>query len=166
MDIPSDETIVDVVTAGGLRRRRISPLNERRWQIFKAHRRGYWSLRIFLVLFVLSLFAEFIANDKPLVLSYDGGLYFPVLVSYPETDFGGFFETEADYTDPAVKELIAARDGWTIWPLIPYSFETIVRDIPVPAPAPPSVKNWLGTDDQARDVTARIIYGFRLSVLF
>ncbi|PKQ09641.1 MAG: ABC transporter permease [Alphaproteobacteria bacterium HGW-Alphaproteobacteria-12] len=148
------------------RRRPMSPINQRRWRNFKANRRGYWSLWLFAILFVLSLFAEFIANDKPLLITYEGGLYFPVLVSYPETMFGGDFETEADYRDPFVKDLIHEAGGNIVWPLIEYSYRTINLNLPVPAPAPPSAENWLGTDDQGRDVTARLIYGFRISVLF
>lgn len=149
-----------------IRRRPLSPINQRRWRNFKANRRGYWSLWIFGILFVLSLFAEFIANDKPLVVTYKGGIYFPVLVSYPETAFGGDFETEADYRDPFVRDLIRDEGGTMIWPLVEYSYRTINLNLPVPAPAPPSAENWLGTDDQGRDVTARLIYGFRISVLF
>ena len=149
-----------------MRRRPLSPINQRRWRNFKANRRGYWSLWIFGILFVLSLFAEFIANDKPLVVTYKGGIYFPVLVSYPETAFGGDFETEADYRDPFVRDLIRDEGGTIIWPLVEYSYRTINLNLPVPAPAPPSAENWLGTDDQGRDVTARLIYGFRISVLF
>ncbi|MDP1626331.1 ABC transporter permease [Parvibaculum sp.] len=149
-----------------MRRRPLSPINQRRWRNFKANRRGYWSLWIFGILFVLSLFAEFIANDKPLVVTYKGGIYFPVLVSYPETAFGGDFETEADYRDPFVRDLIRDEGGTMIWPLVEYSYRTINLNLPVPAPAPPSAENWLGTDDQGRDVTARLIYGFRISVLF
>jgi microcin C transport system permease protein len=144
---------------------RISPITRRRLRNFRANRRGFWSLWIFLVLFVISLFAEFIANDKPLLVRYDGDYYFPVLVSYPETTFGGDFETEAVYRDPFVQELINEK-GWMIWPLIPFSYDTINYDLPTPAPSPPSAVNWLGTDDQARDVAARVIYGFRISVLF
>jgi microcin C transport system permease protein len=144
---------------------RITPLTARRLRNFRANKRGYWSMWIFLVLFGISLFAEFIANDKPLLVEYEGQLYFPVFVAYPETTFGGFFETEAVYTDPAVQELIEDK-GWILWPLIPYSYNTIILDLPSPAPSPPSAKNWLGTDDQGRDVVARLIYGFRISVLF
>ena len=144
----------------------ISPLTKRRIANFRGNRRGWWSLWLFLVLMTMSLFAEVIANDRPLYVRYDGHSYFPFLVEYPETDFGGFFATEADYTDPAVQKLIAEKDGWMIWPPIPYSYDTIARDLPTPAPSPPTWQNWLGTDDQARDVTARLIYGFRLSVLF
>ena len=168
----------------------LSPINERRWQSFKSHRRGYWSFWIFLVLFVLSLFAEFLANDKPILVEYDGGYYTPVFSFYPETAFGGDFETEADYRDPFVQELIEESGGWILWPPVRYSYRTVDNDIPVPAPAPPfwtmsleercqgypdgvgdpncTIGNWhwLGTDDQARDVVARLIYGFRISVLF
>ncbi|MBL4758744.1 MAG: ABC transporter permease [Rhizobiales bacterium] len=148
------------------RKRRISPINQRRWDSFKANRRGFWSLWIFLILFVLSLFAEFIANDKPLLVRYDDAFYFPVFQSYAETEFGGEFETEADYRDPFVQELIEDSGGWMVWPMIRYSYDTINLDLPVPAPAPPSTENWLGTDDQGRDVVGRLIYGFRISVLF
>jgi microcin C transport system permease protein len=144
---------------------RITPLTRRRLHNFRANRRGYWSLWIFLALFVLTLFAELIANDRPLLVRYDGRYYVPVLKTYPETTFGGFFPTEADYRDPAVQKLIDEH-GWMIWPLIPYSYDTINYNLPVPAPAPPSKANWLGTDDQGRDLTARLIYGFRISVLF
>lgn len=144
----------------------ISPINQRRWSNFKANKRGYWSLWLFLVLFFVSLFSEFIANDKPLLIGFDGGLYAPVFFTYPETKFGGEFETEADYRDPFVEELIAEKDGWILWPPIKYSYNTINLNLPVPAPAPPSAENWLGTDDQGRDVVARILYGFRISVLF
>jgi len=167
----------------------LSPINVRRWQNFKASRRGYWSLWIFLVLFVISLFAEFIANDKPLYLRYDGGSYFPIVFTYPETTFGGDFETGADYRDPYVQKLIAGKGGTMIWPLIRYSYATHNLDLPTPAPSKPTwllteaecksvvqrkglqscrdlEYNWFGTDDQGRDVLARLIYGFRISVLF
>ncbi|MDG4576516.1 MAG: ABC transporter permease [Defluviicoccus sp.] len=144
---------------------RITPLTRRRLDAFKANRRGFWSLWAFAALFVISLFAELIANDRPLVIRYDGQWYFPLVAAYPETAFGGVFPTEADYSDPAVRELIAAK-GWLLRPLIHYSHRTVAWDIPVPAPAPPSVQHWLGTDDQARDVVARTLYGFRISVLF
>lgn len=143
----------------------VSPLTRRRWRNFRANRRGYVSLWIFLALFALSLCAELLANEKPLLISYDGGTYVPVLVSYPETTFGGDFPTEADYTDPFVQELIAEK-GWILWPPVRFSYDTIIRDLGRPAPAPPSARNWLGTDDQARDVLARTIYGFRISVTF
>ncbi len=144
---------------------RVTPLNARRIENFKANRRGYWSLWIFIAVFFVTLFAEFLANDKPLLVRYDGAFYAPVFVAYPETAFGGDFETEAEYSDPEVQELIEEK-GWILWPLIPYSFDTIVFDLPGPAPSPPTLQNWLGTDDQGRDVVARLIYGFRISVLF
>jgi len=143
----------------------LTPLTRRRIANFRANRRGYWSLWIFLVLLVLSLGAELIANDRPLYVRFDGRSYFPIVVDYPETEFGGFFATETEYTDPEVQKLIEEK-GWIVWPPIPYSYDTIARDLPTPAPSPPTWQNWLGTDDQARDVTARLIYGFRLSVLF
>ena len=144
---------------------RMTPVNQRRWESFKANRRGYWSLWIFLVLFTLSMFADFIANDKPLLITYDGGVYFPVVRFYPETQFGGIFETEADYRDPVVKDLIAQKGGMMIWPLIPYSYKTIKLQ-GGPFPSKPTWENLLGTDDAGRDVLARVIYGFRISVLF
>jgi microcin C transport system permease protein len=144
---------------------RLNPINQRRLANFKANRRGYISLHVFLLLFGLSLFAEFIANDKPFLIHYDGGIYLPFLKAYPETTFGGDFPTEADYTDPFVVELIQER-GWMLSPPIPYSYDTVVLDLPGPAPSPPTMQNLLGTDDQARDVLARVIYGFRISVLF
>ncbi len=151
---------------GRVNKARTSPINQRRWRNFRANSRGYWAMWVFGVLFFVSLFAEFIANDKPLLVTFEGGIYFPVFVAYPETDFGGDFATEADYRDPFVQELIEEKGGTIIWPLIPYSYDTINLDLPVPAPAPPSAENWLGTDDQGRDVVARVIYGFRISVLF
>ncbi|MGL4316829.1 MAG: ABC transporter permease [Pseudomonas sp.] len=144
----------------------LSPLNQRRFARFKAHKRGWWSLWLFLTLFVLSLGAELIANDKPLVVSYDGAWYFPVLKRYPETTFGGEFPLQANYKSPYIRELIAAKDGWMLWPVIPFDYASINYDLQVPSPAPPSAQNWLGTDDQGRDVLARIIYGFRISILF
>ena len=144
----------------------LSPLNKRRWRVFKANKRGYYSLIVFSTLFLVTLFAEFIANDKPFLVKYDGAFYTPIFKMYTEKQFGGEFETEADYRDPYVKQLIHDKGGWMIWPLIPYSYRTIKLDLPVPAPAPPSLDNWLGTDDQGRDVVARVIYGFRISVLF
>jgi len=143
----------------------LSPLNQRRLDNLRGNRRGWWSLWIFTALLALSLGADLIANDKPLLLRYDGRFYFPIFVAYPETDFGGFLETETDYRDAEVRELIDAK-GWMIWPPIPYSYDTVIRDLPGPAPSPPSWRNWLGTDDQARDVVARLIYGYRISVLF
>ncbi|MEC8174000.1 MAG: ABC transporter permease [Pseudomonadota bacterium] len=144
---------------------RITPLNRRRIENFKANKRGYWSFWIFIVIFVLSLFAELIANDKPLLIYFEGAFYLPVVTEYPETTFGGDFETEADYSDPYLIELIE-KSGWMIKPIIPYSFDTHVTNLPGPAPFEPTAQNLLGTDDQARDVLARMIYGFRISVLF
>jgi microcin C transport system permease protein len=144
---------------------RLSPINARRWYNFRANRRGYWSLWIFTILFVVTLFAELIANDRPLYVRFDGKSYFPAIVTYAETAFGGDFETEAKFRDPFLADLINAK-GWMLWPPVPYSYTTINYELNVPAPAPPSADNWLGTDDQGRDVTARLIYGFRISVLF
>lgn len=143
----------------------ITPLTRRRIENFKANRRGFVSFWIFLFLFTGCLFAELVANDKPLLVRFNGNLYAPVLVSYPEAAFGGEFETEADYRDPFVKNLIETQ-GWMLWPPIRFSYDTINYDLEVPSPAPPSQENWLGTDDQGRDVVARLIYGFRISVLF
>jgi microcin C transport system permease protein len=168
---------------------RLSPINKRRWRNFKANRRGYWSLWLFAALFFVSLFAEFIANDKPFLVKYAGHYYFPALFTYPETAFGGEFETAADYRDPYVQKLIVASGGYMVWPPIRYSYDTHNLDLPTPAPSKPTwlltekecqpvverkgLKgcadlewNWLGTDDQGRDVLARLIYGFRISVLF
>lgn len=171
-----------------VRRPRLSPLNQRRWANFKGNGRGYWSLWIFLVLFVLSLLAEFIANDRPVLAYYKGELLFPTVVAYPEEKFGGFYAV-TDYRDPVIQDEIKAN-GWLIWPPIRYSYRTQNNEIPEAAPAKPSWMytkeqrcsrypqgvddpnctignwNWLGTDDQTRDVLARIIYGFRISVLF
>jgi microcin C transport system permease protein len=170
------------------RRPWLSPLNRRRWENFKANRRGYWSLWIFLVLFVLSMLANVIANDRPIMASYKGELLFPVVVDYPEEKFGGFYAV-TDYRDPLIYEEIEAN-GWILWPPVRYSYRTVNNEIPEAAPAKPSWMydretrcqryplgaddpactignwNWLGTDDQTRDVLARVIYGFRISVLF
>ena len=170
----------------------LSPLNQRRWRNFRRNKRAYWSLWVFSILFGLSLFAEFLAYDKPILVRYQGEFYTPIWNFYPETAFGGDFRTEAVYRDPEVRCLIAtggmdicfddpegylddAQDGivegeeitrgWMIWPLIPYSYDTPV-DRPGAAPLPPSRENWLGTDDTKRDVLARVIHGFRLSVAF
>jgi len=143
----------------------LSPLNKRRFQNFRLNKRGWYSFLIFSLLFFISLFGDFIANDKPLLVKFDNQFYFPIFSNYPETIFGGDFETETDYHDPYVQNLIYEK-GDIIWPIIPYSYDTIIRDLDVPAPAPPSKKNWLGTDDLARDVLARLIYGFRISILF
>ncbi len=144
----------------------LDPVTRRRLTNFQANGRGYWSFRIFLALFAFTLPAELIANDRPLAVWFDGALHVPVLTAYPETAFGGDFETEADYRDPFVKDLIHAGGGWIVWPLIAYDYRTINYDLPSPAPSPPTAENWLGTDDQGRDVAARVIYAFRLSVLF
>ena len=143
-----------------------SPLLRRRWRNFKANKRGYRSLWMVGTMVVASMFAELIANDAPLLLRYEGAFYFPVFVTYPETEFGGVFETEAEYREPPVQELIAAGDGWMVWPVVPFSYDTIDLHTEGAVPEPPSWRHWLGTDDVGRDVAARIIYGFRLSVLF
>ena len=167
----------------------LTPINLRRWQNFKANRRGYWALWIFVVLFIGSLGAEFIANDKPFFISFEGKFFFPAVIDYPETAFGGDFEAAADYRDPYLQKLIAEKGGFMLWPPIRYSYNTHNLDLPTPAPSPPTWMlteaqckevverkhlnscsdleyNWLGTDDQGRDVVARMIYGFRISVLF
>ena len=144
---------------------KLSPLNQRRFKNFKLNKRGWYSFWIFSFFFIVSLSADFISNDKPLLIKFNQSYYFPILQVLPETFFGGDFETEADYRDPYVRKLINNK-GWVIMPLIPYYYNTIIRDLNVPAPSPPSRKNWLGTDDQARDVLARLIYGFRISILF
>ena len=140
--------------------------SSRAWKRFKANKRGYYSLWLFIVLFGLSLFAEILSNDKPLLISYEGSLYMPVLKTYPETTFGGDFETEADYVDPYVKKLLNSNGNWAIYPPNPFRYDTINYYSPLPNPAAPSQENFLGTDDRGRDVLARLIYGFRLSVLF
>lgn len=144
---------------------RVSPITRRRLYNFRANRRGYWSLWIFLALFLITLFAEFVANDRPFLVFHRGELYVPIFRAYPETDFGGEFKTEADYRDPFVANLIREH-GWMVWPIVRYNHRTVAWDLPVPAPSPPDRVHWLGTDDQARDVVARLIYGFRISVLF
>jgi microcin C transport system permease protein len=171
---------------------RLSPLNQRRWRNFRRNGRAFWSLVLFSVIFTVTLFAEFVANDKPILVQYRGGFYIPIFRFYPETAFGGDFETEAIYRDPEVQCLIVSggldtcfddpegvmtdagdgvvdgetiMKGWAIWPPIPYSYDTIV-DRDGAAPLPPNAQNWLGTDDTKRDVLARVIYGFRLSVMF
>jgi len=143
----------------------LSPIARRRLQQFTRNRRGFWSMWLFIGLFLFSLGAELIANDKPIVLKYDGAFYFPIVKSYPETLFGGEFETEADYRDTFVQDLIHKK-GWMIWPPVRYSYQTINYNLDVPAPSPPTRENLLGTDDQGRDVLARLIYGFRISILF
>jgi microcin C transport system permease protein len=176
-------------TAGPVRRFALSPLNLRRWQNFKANRRGFWSLWIFLALFIASLFAEFIANDRPIYISLEGKSYFPTFVDYTETAFGGEFETTADYRDPALQKLITDKGGTMLWPPIRFSYDTRNLDLPTPVPSKPTwllteqhckemvekkhltgcrdlEYNWLGTDGSGRDVLARAIYGFRISILF
>ncbi len=143
----------------------VRPITRRRIENFKANRRGYWSLWIFLGMLLFSLPAEFIANDTPLLVRYDGAFYLPVVVAYPETVFGGDFPTEAVFTDPYLIGLIEEK-GWMVWPLVPYAYDTHIAQLPGPAPTAPTTDNWLGTDDQARDVVARVLYGFRISVLF
>ena len=147
------------------RRWRVTPLTRRRLAQFHANRRGWWSLWLFLLLFGLSLGAEFIANDRPLLIRHQGSLYVPVLKEYAETDFGGTFPSAANYRDPFLADLIQ-QNGWMVWPPIRFHHDTVNYNLPVPAPAPPSAENWLGTDDQGRDVLARLIYGLRISVLF
>jgi len=137
-----------------------------RWQRFKANRMGYTSLWIFVILFGLSLCAELIANDKPLLVRYQGQFYFPIMQSQPETVFGGDFATPTDFLDPDIRRNITSKGNWAIYPPIPYSFETLNYFAKSPNPAPPSAENWLGTDDRGRDVLSRLIYGFRLSILF
>ncbi len=143
----------------------LSPITQRRLSQFRANKRGYWSLWIFICLLCMCVFAEFLANDKPILIRYDGAFYVPVFAEYPETVFGGDFETEAEYRDEFVAELIEAK-GWMIWPPIRFSYDTINYELKTPAPSPPDMVNIFGTDDQGRDVAARVIYGFRLSVLF
>jgi microcin C transport system permease protein len=143
----------------------LSPLARRRLAAFRANRRGHWSLWVFLALFGLSLGAEALANDRPLLVRYDGRFYVPVLRAYPETAFGGVLPTEAAYRDPAVRRLIEAR-GFILWPPVPYRYDTIDWELAGPAPAAPSTRHWLGTDDVGRDLLARLVYGFRISVLF
>jgi len=139
---------------------------QRAWRRFKSNKRGYYSLWIFGVLFILSLFAEVLSNDKPILVHYNGEYYFPILKSYPETAFGGDFDTEADYHDEYVRNILTANGNWMLEPVNPYSYDTINFDSAAPNPAPPGNGNVLGTDDRGRDVLARLIYGFRLSVLF
>ena len=143
----------------------LNPLNARRWRNFKSNKRSYWSLWIFLLLFGSSLFAEFIANDRPILVSYDNKIFLPVLFDYPETAFGGFYAI-TDYRDPFIARQVARRHGFMIWPAVPFSYDTINRHAAAAFPSPPSDENILGTDDAGRDVLARAIYGFRISVLF
>lgn len=139
---------------------------DRAWRRFRANKRGYVSLIIFTVLFVLSLFAEVLSNDKPLIVHYNDSYYFPLFNTYAETEFGGDFASETDYLDPFIREQLSKGDNWSLYPLNPYNYDTINYFAQLPNPAPPSGQNLLGTDDRGRDVLARLIYGFRLSVLF
>ena len=143
----------------------MSPLNQRRLQNFRNNKRGFYSLCAFTVLFVISLFAEFIANDKPIVMSYQNELYFPVWFDYLESDLGGELELIIDFRDPYIQEKIAS-DGWAVWPPIPFNHDTVDWGLGEPAPAPPSARHLLGTDALASDIVAKLLYGFRLSVLF
>lgn len=143
----------------------LSPIARRRINTFRANGRAMWSLRVFLLLFGVTLIAEVIANDKPLLMAYHGTLYAPILYTYSEQEFGGDFETEAVYRDPNFIQRINA-DGWMLWPLLRYSYSTINFDLGRSAPTAPDAANWLGTDDQGRDVLARVMYGFRVSILF
>jgi len=143
----------------------LSP-NQRAWLRFKSNKRGLVCLWLFCFLFVLSLFAEMLCNDKPLLIRYEGSYYFPFLQVYPETAFGGDFETEADYSDSHARKLITRDDNWVIYPPVRYSYNTINFFNVNPNPAPPSGENIFGTDDRGRDVFARLVYGFRISVLF
>ena len=143
----------------------MSPMMQARTQRFKNNRLGFCCFILFIIIFILSLGAEFIANDKPLLVKYNDSYYTPVFKTYPETTFGGVFETEADYRDPAVQQLIENK-GWALWPVLRYSFQTPNLDLTVPVPSSPTMQNWMGTDDQGRDVLARIIYGLRVSLLF
>ena len=141
-------------------------LNQQRWRRFRQHRLGYASLLIFTSLFVLSLFAEVISNDRPVVAYYQDSVYFPLLRDYPESTFGGDFQTPADYLDPYIREQFSSPGNWAVYPLNQYSYDTLNYFSQQPNPAPPSAQNWLGTDDRGRDVLARALYGFRVSVLF
>lgn len=143
----------------------LSP-RQRIWQRFRRNRLGYWSLVIFIVLFVVSLFAEALSNDRPLVARYEGQWYFPLIHTYPETTFGGDFPTPTDYLDPYIRERLSAGRNFALYPPNRFSYDTINYFASAPNPAPPSAENWLGTDDRGRDVLARLFYGFRLSVLF
>jgi microcin C transport system permease protein len=144
----------------------MNPVTQRRWNQFKANRRGYFSAWIFLALFGLSLMAELIANNKPIIMEHEGKLWFPVFVSYTEEELGGEMPIEAQYADPYVLQLVRESGGWMLWPPVPYTYDKPDRFLDAAAPAPPSAEHWLGTDDRGRDTVARLIYGFRLSVLF
>ena len=143
----------------------LSP-GRRAWQRFRSNRLGYGSLVVFVSLFVLSLFAEVLCNDKPFLARYNGSFYVPMVQALPETTFGGDFDTPTDYLDPFIQKQFAKKGNWAIYPLNPYHHSTINYFAKQPNPSPPSWDNWLGTDDRGRDVFARLLYGFRLSVLF
>ncbi len=143
----------------------LSP-RRRAWNRFRRNRRGYYSLWIFAILFGLSLFAEILCNDEPIIASFEDEIYFPLFVDYPETAFGGVFETEPDYSSPFMQERLTRGDNWAIYPPVRFGFNTISYYTDESFPAPPSAENWLGTDDRGRDILSRLIYGFRLSVLF
>lgn len=144
----------------------LSPLAQRRLANFRANRRAFYSFWIFLALFLLTLSAELIANDKPILLKYKGEFLFPIVTTYTDAYFGGDFETPADFRDPFIAKTIKENEGWMVWPPIRFNYSTINYDLLAPHPSPPSAENWLGTDDQGRDVLARLIYGFRISILF
>jgi microcin C transport system permease protein len=167
-DLPSasDEAAAPTARADRFLGLRVSPLTRRRIDAFRNNRRGLLSFWILLALFAASLCSELIANQRPLLLAYRGELYFPVLATYPETAFGGEFETEAEYLDPYVAERIQAGDGWMLWPPIRYGPSTIDLALEDSAPTPPSRQHWLGTDDVGRDILARLLYGFRVSLVF
>jgi len=143
----------------------LSPAGKRRWAVFKNNKRSFWGLIVFVVLFCISMASELIANDRPILISYKNSLYFPAFKVYPETVFGGDFDTATNYQDSYIQNIIES-DGWIIWPPIPYSYYTHIKNLPQPAPTAPNLNNWLGTDDQARDVMARVLYGFRISIFF
>jgi microcin C transport system permease protein len=144
----------------------VSRRRTRTWQRFQRNRRGYYSLILFVFLFAMSLMAELISNDSPLLVKYNGTLYFPIFVSYPEVVFGGDFETETDYRDPFILNKLREAGNFVLFPINRHSYNTINQQIIGPVPSPPTRENFLGTDDRGRDVLARIIYGFRLSILF
>ncbi|MEX0942651.1 MAG: ABC transporter permease [Pseudomonadales bacterium] len=144
----------------------MNAVNERRWRQFKSNKRGYYSTCAFLLLFGISLFAEFIANNQPIVMEHQGQLWFPVLADYTEQELGGELPIPAQYADPYLQDLVRESDGWMLWPPIRYTYNQPDRFLDVAAPAPPSATHWLGTDDRGRDTLARLIYGFRLSVMF
>ncbi|MES2663148.1 MAG: ABC transporter permease [Pseudomonadota bacterium] len=145
---------------------KLTPVQKRQLRAFRKNRRGYWSMWIFCILFIAACGAEWIANNKPLLVTYKDQWYFPLWNEYSETEFGGDFDTEADYRDPYFIDHIKSGEGYMLWPFVRYDYRTINYDLPSPAPSPPTSENLLGTDDQGRDVFARILYGFRISVIF